>query len=104
MKGQGKNLLATIGYLTVAVAAGIGLAMSGGVDADAARGHLFKVTETKDQPRKAKKPRLVGVVSGHTSNGLLITPFSDAPLTPVKASAAQREKCPLDARYPNCLR
>lgn len=55
MQGQGKNLLATLGYATVAVVAGIGLAMSGGLDADAARGQVFKVTETKDQSAKPKK-------------------------------------------------
>ncbi|MEV6036066.1 hypothetical protein AB0L65_33265 [Nonomuraea sp. NPDC052116] len=107
MKGQGKNLLATIGYATVAVVAGIGLAASGGMDGKSATSDsrtLFKVTETKDQPKKTKKPRLVGVVSGHTDTGLLIAPFSDAPVAPVKATAVQREKCPLDARYPDCLR
>lgn len=107
MKGQGKNLLATLGYATVAVVAGIGLAASGGLDDKSAASDsrtLFKVIETKDEPaKKAKKPRLVGVVSGHTATGLLITPFSDAPVTPVKATAAQRERCPLDARYPDCV-
>ena len=60
MKGQSKNLLATLGYATVAVAAGIGLAASGGVDADAARGQVFKVTETRDQPAKPKKHKSSG--------------------------------------------
>ncbi|MFB4265279.1 hypothetical protein [Nonomuraea sp. GTA35] len=68
-------------------------------------GNLFDVAAAENEPpkRAKKEKRVVGVVSSHTSSGLVIVPASDDPITEVTASAAQQERCQPDDRYPACL-
>lgn len=88
---------------------GVGMALGGGGDGKTPPpdfGKLFKDIGA-DKPAKKpakKKPRVVGVVADHVDGQLLIVPFSDDPMTTVDATASQRDRCPRDARYPDCLR
>lgn len=97
----GKLALLVVG---VVAAGGMSGAFGDGTAAPPDLGNLFKVTEAKDQPaQKPKKERLVGVVVDHVDGRLLIAPLSDDPMTYTKATPAQQERCPRDARYPDCL-
>lgn len=73
MRGQGKNALGTLVWAAVAIAAGIGLGASGGLDGKAAPGSAahFKLFDVKpDEPKTpVKKKRSSGEPPPMTCEG-----------------------------------
>lgn len=54
-----------------------------------------------EKPRKAKGPD--GIVIDHVDGALVVLPWTDGGPVQVRATAKQRSRCPMDARYPDCL-
>lgn len=104
MRGQGSQL-GTLGWVAVALACMAGLGMSGdpGSSTPSPEGGQTVQRDRQTEPSKRAKPKMSGLVIDHTATGLVVLPWKDGAPTTVKATSRQRNRCPVDSRYPDCL-
>jgi hypothetical protein len=93
------RLLALLGHLVLAVVfAGVQDTVFGAVANSlppASSAPAVVTVDVEDAP--------AGAVAEHRGDTLVVVPWHDAPMTAVKATDLQRQACPVNARFPECL-
>lgn len=102
------NLIKILVALFVVLGLGVAVTKSDSGDAGGSSFTLFDDLPTEagdDDPPKRKKKGgpPSGIVIESRDGALVILPWKDGGPVEVYATAGQRDRCPLDARYPDCL-